>query len=148
MSNGRAPGSASGGGGSSSLGDGSSSPPSVPPSRQGARPALDSPPPAAGLNLQAGASVGDGQVLPSWTPSANNLARAEHLHDSEDDEDIGSLHLHSLAAAEGDARNDGGQDPEAARAAAESRAEGDRVSAALGQKLLQGWAMLDSYCPV
>lgn len=30
---------------------------------------------------------------------------------------------------------------------AERAAEADRVSAALGAKLLAGWAMLDVYCP-
>lgn len=32
--------------------------------------------------------------------------------------------------------------------AARRRAESDRISAALGQKMLQGWALLDVYCPM
>ena len=31
---------------------------------------------------------------------------------------------------------------------AQHRANSDRISAALGQKMLQGWALLDAYCPM
>jgi len=31
--------------------------------------------------------------------------------------------------------------------AAAGQTESDRISEALGARLLQGWAMLDSYCP-
>lgn len=32
--------------------------------------------------------------------------------------------------------------------AARRRGDSNRVSAALGQKMLQGWALLDAYCPM
>lgn len=113
-------------------------------SASGSRPVpLDSPPTAAGLSLDPAAA--------SQSPSAqprlpNGLAPGHHLQSfgtlTSDEEDAMPRGMNGMNGS------GGGTDAGDREAAAARRAESDRISAALGQKMLQGWAMLDAYCPV